>query len=61
MAGLDVVEDVGEEDYLKLVEVEGLGDVQQQLVGVQLGVVLRHLVQYLIRLVGQSAPHELPI
>jgi hypothetical protein len=61
VAGLAVVEDVGEEDDFELVEVEGLGDVQQQVVGVVPRVGLRHLVQDLVGLVGEPAAHVLPL
>lgn len=44
VARLSVVENMREEDDLKLVEVEGLGDMQQQLIRVQPGMVVRHLV-----------------
>ena len=53
VAGLDVVEDVGEEDDLELVEVEDLADQQQQLVGVVPGMLVGGLVQDLVRLVGE--------
>lgn len=61
VAGLAVVEDVREEDDFKLVEVESLGDVKQQIVWVVPWVGLRHLVQDLVRLVGQPAPHVLAL
>lgn len=44
VARFSVIENMREEDDLKLVEVEGLGDMQQQLIGVQPGMVVRHLV-----------------
>lgn len=44
VARLSIVENMREEDDLKLVEVEGLGDMQQQLIRVQPGMVVRHLV-----------------
>ncbi len=61
VAGLDIVEDVREEDYLKLVQVEHLRDVEQHLVGVVPQVVLGRLVQDLVRLVGEAALAVLPV
>ena len=61
VAGLDVVEDVGEEDDFELVEVEGLGDVQDEFVGVLSRVVFRRLAQDLVRFVGEAAVHELAV
>ena len=54
VAGLDVVEDVREEDYLELVEVEDLGRVEQQLVGVVPGTVLGCFVEDLVGLVCET-------
>ena len=53
VAGLDLVEDVGEEDDLELVEVEDLADQQQQLVGVVPRLLVGRLVEDLVRLVGE--------
>ena len=61
VAGLSVVEYMREEDDLKLVEVEGLGDVEEQLVGVESGMVVSHLMQDLVGFVGETAADELPV
>jgi hypothetical protein len=54
VAGLDIVEDVGEEDDFELVEVEDLDHVQQQLVGVVPWVVLGGALEYFVGLVGEA-------
>lgn len=40
---------------------EGLGNVEQHVVGVVAGVGFGHLMQNLVGLVSQSAPHVLPL
>lgn len=61
VAGLAIVEDMWEEDDFELVEVEGLGDVQQQVVGVVSGVGLSHFMQDLVGFVGQATTDVLPL
>jgi hypothetical protein len=59
VAGLDVFEDVGEEDDFELVEVEDLDHVQQ-LVGVVPWAVLNGALEYFVGLVGEDGFKILP-
>lgn len=52
---------MGEEDDFELVEMEGLGDVQQQVVWIVSGMGLSHFVQDLIGFVGQATTDVLPL
>lgn len=54
VAGFDIAEDVGEEDYFKLVEVEDLDHVEQHFVRVVIWIVICCLLQDLVGFVGET-------